>query len=201
MGRPNKPKGIFCIEGLWDDNLKNKSSVKPILDLLYKCDGVPYIYHCVATPDELKFFLKKWGQKKYNKDYPILYLSMHGTPANIKPSYKYNVSLDEVGLLLENKCKNKLIFIGSCAVFQSNKKYLKNFLEKTNALLICGYAEYVEWMESTAFELLFLNILQQNKLNGRSLRFLISKINDLIKKFPELKFRMLDKNIITQTKI
>jgi len=197
MGRPSKPKGIFCIEGLWNDNLKDNSSVRPILDLLCKSADVPYIYHCVATPEELMFFLKKWRQKKYNTHYPILYLSMHGTPATIKPSYNYNVSIDDVGTLLQNKCKNKVIFIGSCAVFRSNKKHLKNFLEKTNALLICGYAEYVEWMESTAFELLLLNILQKNKLNGRSLRFLLTKINGLVKKFPELKFRILDKTIIT----
>ena len=51
-------KGIYCLEGLWDQNLNNKSTVLPILELLHKGSICNYIYQTCATKEELEFFLK-----------------------------------------------------------------------------------------------------------------------------------------------
>lgn len=57
-------KGIFCIEGIWNEgDLKNKLSVLPMLELLKRGEYCDYIYHDCATMEELKFFLTKWKQK------------------------------------------------------------------------------------------------------------------------------------------
>jgi hypothetical protein len=56
-------KGIFCLEGLWDNDLKRKSTVQPILNMLEVNDGVKYIHQDVATIEELEFYLKQWKQQ------------------------------------------------------------------------------------------------------------------------------------------
>ena len=55
MAKGNKKKGIYCIEGLWEEHdIQDKSSVLPILDLLEKRGECDYIYHDSATKDELE---------------------------------------------------------------------------------------------------------------------------------------------------
>ena len=50
-------KGIYCIEGLWDhNNVKDKSSVLPILNLLEIRGYCKFIHHGCATQQELEFF-------------------------------------------------------------------------------------------------------------------------------------------------
>ena len=53
-------KGIYCLEGLWAHDLKNKSTVLPILELLEKGGISNFIHHTCATKEELGFFLEKW---------------------------------------------------------------------------------------------------------------------------------------------
>ena len=80
----NRQKGIFCLEADWSSDLKSRSSVEPILELLdqEETDRVPHIHRDVATPEELEFFLDKWTQKGY-RSHPILYLAFHGDPGRI----------------------------------------------------------------------------------------------------------------------
>lgn len=80
----NSQKGVFCLEADWSTNLKRSSSVEPILELLDQQETakVPHIHRDVATPEELKFFLDKWSQKRY-RSHPILYLAFHGDPGRI----------------------------------------------------------------------------------------------------------------------
>ena len=77
MSVKNKKKGIYCLEGLWNHHdIKDKSTVLPILDLLEKRNYCDYIYHDCATKDELEFFLDKWKNKSVSNKYPILYLAL-----------------------------------------------------------------------------------------------------------------------------
>ena len=158
----NNTKGIFCLEGLWDSDLKIHSTISPILELLRVKEKIDYIYKDVATEEEFEFYLNKWKQKKYKK-YPILYLATHGEENSIfLGNRKY--SLDRLSEYLTGSCKNRIIVFGSCSTMKVRKHTLKKFLQKTNALAICGYKIDVDWMVSTAFELLLLNTMQDNQL-------------------------------------
>lgn len=182
-------KGIFCLEGLWDCDLKKKSSTRPILDLLSINTETPYIHKDCATNEELEYYLDTWVQEEYS-GYPILYLAFHGAEAEIS-SGNCTYNLEQLADKLKNKCQKKLIMFGSCSVLNIDKRYLKNFLERTKAFAICGYKIDVNWMTSTAFELLLLHTLQENVFDKRGLPAIIEKTQTLSKSFKELNFRLV----------
>ena len=155
-------KRIFCLEGLWDQDLTKKSTILPILELLYLNDSIEYIYRDCATVGETEFYLLKWTQEKY-ANFPILFLAFHGQEGVINlGSAQYPV--DRLSEVLEGKCQNAIIFFASCMTLHMNKKELRKILSRTNALAICGYRSDVDWMKSAAFELLVLNEMQLNSL-------------------------------------
>ena len=53
-------KKIFCLEGLWEEDLTKKSTILPILELLYLNNKIEYIYRDCATKEEFEFYLQKW---------------------------------------------------------------------------------------------------------------------------------------------
>jgi hypothetical protein len=53
---------------------------------------------------------------------------------------------------------------------------VKKFLDKTQALAICGYKNEVDWVPSTAFELLVLSLMQDNEFSGRGIASIKSNL-------------------------
>lgn len=187
-------KGIFCLEASdWFGSMKRKDSVKPALELLYNSPlSVPYIHRNVATKEELKFYLKKWTLKKY-KDYPILYLAFHGAPQEIMLSKNgKRVPLEELLKVLKGKCQKRLIHFSSCDVFNIETKKLKILLKELDALALSGYKKTVDWLISTAFELLFFSEIQNTSLTILGIKKfekrIKSKANPLIR---ELGFKIV----------
>jgi hypothetical protein len=169
-------KGIYCLEGLWDYDLKDKSTVQPILELLEKSDVCKHMYHSCATKDELEFFLKKWKQKKINSKFPILYLAFHGSRNNILITHYKPYSLTELANILEGSCEGKVIFFASCETLNTDERKIQSFLKQTGAIAAVGYKQEVEWMLATAFELLVLEAFQQDRFDSRGIQNIEDKI-------------------------
>ncbi|HEY0030390.1 MAG TPA: DUF6642 family protein [Bacteroidia bacterium] len=185
-------KGIYCLEGLWDDNVKNKSTVLPILELLEKRSVCNYVYHSCATTDELEFLLKKWKQKKIISKYPILYLAFHGHKGHIYITHKNMYSLAKLAETLEGSAAGKVIFFASCETLNIDERKIQSFLKTTNAIAAIGYKQEVDWMISTAFELLVLDALQQDKFDHRGIVNIQTKIKSEYGKLHHiLDFRMV----------
>lgn len=184
-----KNKGIFCLEAKWYDDLKKRSSVKPILELLELNSRIPYIHADCATKAEFKFFLKKWALKKYGR-YPILYLAFHGSENGIWISDKF-VTLEEISTILQNRCSNRIILFASCSTINIETKDLKQFLKTTGALAICGYKLVVPWIQSTALELIILSTLQENIFDGRGIEAIKRKLDSLADMFQPLEFKII----------
>ena len=184
-------KGIYCLEGIWDEDLREKSSVKPILELLHNNRNIDFIYHNCATAEEIEFYVCKWRQKKYNK-FPILYFAFHGEKNILLLGNKKTYSLDNLAEHLAGKCSKSIIIFGSCSTLAIRKNYLKKFLDKTGALAICGYLADVDWLPSTAFEMLILSQMQENEFSKRGISAIENRVNNIARKFrSELKFRMV----------
>jgi ribosomal protein L10 len=169
-------KGIYCLEGLWDNDLKNKSTVLPILELLDKGGICRFIYHTCATKEELEFFLNKWKQKSIISKFPILYLAFHGKKGQIYITDKSTYSLNDLAVLLENSAQGKVVFFASCETLNTASKTIQSFLKKTNAIAAIGYKQEVDWMIATAFELLVLDALQQDKFDSKGIENIETKI-------------------------
>jgi hypothetical protein len=185
-------KGIYCLEGLWDYNLKDKSTVQPILELLEKSDICKHMYHSCATKDELEFFLRKWKQKTINRKFPILYLAFHGSRGNILITHNKSYSLKELGNILEGSCAGKVIFFASCETLNTDERKIQSFLKQTNAIAAVGYKQEVEWMLATAFELLVLDAFQQDRFDSRGIQNIEERIKTQYGKLHHLLyFRMV----------
>ena len=170
-------KHIYCLEGMWNDyNLKDQSSVTPLLEFLAKSNSCDYIHHDCATRNELEFFLRKWAQKSISKKFPILYLACHGEQEKIFLNRKDYITLDEIAEILKDQCYGKVFYFGSCSTLKADKRRIQKFLTKTNAIAAIGYQIDVEWMKSSACDLLVFEALQDDMLDSRGILKIKSKI-------------------------
>jgi hypothetical protein len=185
-------KGIYCLEGLWDSEFRDKSTVLPILELLERSGICEHIHHSCATQAELEFFLKKWKQKKISRRYPILYLAFHGMPGTLLITHKTRYSLKELGEMLDGACEGTVVFFASCETLAYDERRIQSFLKQTNAIAVVGYKQEVDWMLATAFELLVLDAFQQDQFDSRGILNIESKIKTAYGKLHQLLyFRMV----------
>jgi hypothetical protein len=189
MRKANQPKGIFSIEGRWNRDLRSPLTIRPALDLLKTVGDVPFIHQTCATPEELNYYLHQWILTRYD-GYPILYLASHGDEYGIELAEKF-VSLDEIAEVLKDGCSSRILMIASCSTLAIDKRHLKRFLQQTGALMICGYSTDVDWLKSTAFEIMLLSEMQENEFSGRGIDAIQKKLMYISKSFPELHFRMV----------
>ena len=187
-------KGIFCLEGQWG-GVKDKTTVEPVLRLLETMSGynASYRHYDVGTREEFDFYLRKWRGASFN-DFPILYLSFHGTQGEISvgEGRDNSLSLEDLAERLDRGCKGRVVHLGSCGTVGVHGSRLNRFLRQTGALAVCGYTSQVEWLESAAFDVIVLGRLQKASfLRTSSLR----RFDDELKKtatglYKHLGFRM-----------
>jgi len=189
MRKRSQTKGIFCIEGLWDQDLRVGSTVQPVLELLHLHENVQYIHREYATREEFEFYVKKWTQKRY-KAYPILYLTSHGQEGGIELGGEF-YSIDKLAELLVSKCSNRVIMFSSCTTLKIPKNKLIHLLKQTEALLVCGYRVDVDWMRSLALELLLFSRMQDNEFSGRGVDAIAREAEELSTSFSDLEFRVV----------
>ncbi len=108
----SRTKGVFCLEGDWERDLRSRTSIGPVLELLEKSGypAVPYIRRDVGTVTEFDYYLKKWLLRKYDR-YPILYLGFHGSPGRLHVGHGRGgvVDLKGLGERLAGVCKKRII--------------------------------------------------------------------------------------------
>ena len=152
-------KDIFCLEGDWNTNLLKQNSVKAALDFLKENRDIDYIHRHCGTRENLAYYLQQWQLKRYAK-YSIGYFAFHGKPGSILIG-KDLISLEELADMLGDSCKNKIIHFGSCHVMNTDKRLIKKFLRRTNALCVCGFRKEIKFIEGSAFDILLLDLFQE----------------------------------------
>jgi hypothetical protein len=153
-------KHIYCLEGNWTDDLAIKQSMVKALEFLEVVSEIKHIHKHCATKEQLKLYLEKYKQKRYQK-YSICYLAFHGDPELIYLTKKETVHLDEIAEMIGDSMKNKIIHFGSCSTLSIHKKKILSFLKKTNALAVSGYTSDVDFLPSSMFDMLFFEMCQQ----------------------------------------
>lgn len=73
--------GIFCIEGFWYGDHRDKITVYPVLELINRIEGMPFIHHRWGSIEEFKYSIERWKTKAFHKKYSVLYLAFHGEAA------------------------------------------------------------------------------------------------------------------------
>ncbi|MEV6692037.1 hypothetical protein AB0M35_11285 [Micromonospora sp. NPDC051196] len=161
-----KPGGVFCVEGQWDNNLAERGSVLPTLELLERLGAIRFIHRDTATPQELRYFLDRWLTHKYSA-YEVGFFALHGSPSEVHLSDSHSVRLKEIAGWMAGRCAGKRLYFGSCSALRSSDSALAEFLEETQASMVCGFTKTIDWIESAAFETVILNrLVNGGKVNS-----------------------------------
>ena len=102
------------------------------------------------------------------------------------------VTLTDLGNLLGNSCTRSIIHFGSCSTLNLNKTRVQNFMNQTEVLAVMGYKRDVDWLPSASFEILLLDLLQNNPFDSTGIK-LFSKIikRECKRQVKELDFRLM----------
>lgn len=164
-------KHIFCLEGNWNKNPRSNQSIKPILELLHTASQMKYIYIKCHSKEDFIVGLKKFTQRRYH-NYNLLYIAFHGRTNRIYFGKEY-MTLQEIANALEGKLKGKIVHFGCCSTLRTSKENIADFLTRTECSYISGYKTNVDYISSTAFELIYFAALQ----NYRSYKNVRKHIN------------------------
>lgn len=149
--------GVFCLEGDWDDNLRSRQSVEPMLQLLADCGELSYIHRDVATREELAHYLSRWF-KRGMSTYRVGYLGFHGSRRTLHLG-RDDITLTDLAGLLAGKCASKTLYFGACSTLAIKDDELMEFCRTTGARGVVGYTRDVDYIESVAFEMILLSEL------------------------------------------
>jgi hypothetical protein len=170
-------KNIFCLESLWDENIEQKLSVLPILELVAKLDDVKLVHLSCNTIAEFEYNIRLISRKK---SYKILYLAFHGSIGKIHFADKSELDLNDIADILGNHFRDWVIHFSSCNTLEVDDDALSEFVDETNVGLVTGYTKTVDWAESAAFELLLFHWLQYYKSPRHLWNYLQKTFPDLI---------------------
>lgn len=152
-------KEVFCLEGDWSKDLKKQNSIMAALLFLKQNRNIDFIHRNCGTIENLSYYLLQWQLKRYS-NYSILYLAFHGKPGQILIN-KTPIHLDELAEMLGSNCHNRIIHFGSCQTLNTDKRHIKRFLKKTNALCVCGFGKILPFVESSVFDILLIDMFQE----------------------------------------
>lgn len=170
-------RGIFCIETVWFGTT-DRTSMRPMLQWLHDAYGTPFLYRDAISHEEFFRYLDAWREMKCganggDKQYPILILAYHGgtdgiwvTDEEVDTDDEEDscfVRLQEIGEYLEGACENKVVHFASCSTINVSNSAIGEFLETTHASAVSGYAKDIDWTWSMAFDLLYLQGMQEAK--------------------------------------
>lgn len=161
-------KLIFSIESDWEGSFKKQSSILPMLQCINGVyPSVKYIFRTANTEDELKYCLKKFKQvSKANNDFCAIFFSGHGSPGQI--FFGGNpVSLQELATLAnevgEKLFTNHLVHFDACSLVKDSEQEIQDFIKLTGAKYVSGFCTDVDFIESYAFEMIFIDYLSEYK--------------------------------------
>lgn len=153
----DRPLGIFCVEGSWSESLTDRASVRELLQLLEDVAGIDFIHHHVGGAAELFDVLRRWSRKRYAR-YALGYFAFHGRPGRILVG-REEVSLEELGDVLRDRARDRILYFGSCSVLRAPETMLDAFCSATGSPCVVGYTRDVDWVASAAFDLILLQAI------------------------------------------
>lgn len=150
--------GIYCLEGDWSASLHDRTTVRPLLDLIELANPrTKTVHRGVGTVEELRYYAAKWSQRQYAK-FALGWFVMHGEPGRLRLGRRF-VTLEEFAEMLgRGACAGKIVYFGGCSVVD-DEDAVAEFRRHTAARAVCGYTSDVDWMPAAAFELLLFDEL------------------------------------------
>jgi hypothetical protein len=168
-------KQIACIESLTEQ--EERLSVRPFLEYVASVQSVRLSYQPCDTEDELAAALR--GFARLRKD-GILYIALHGGPGQIYLADETTLELEDLAERLGDRFAGWVLHFGSCSTLDADPERLAAFCEATGIPLLLGYTRTVDWIESSAMDMLIFQALQQYVDLRACWRFLEKRYASLI---------------------
>jgi hypothetical protein len=181
----SRKRNIACLESLWNGNTEDRLNVIPTLELISKTQDAKFSHLTCNTRDELQYNLNLLCKRNYG----ILYFACHGSPGKIH-LHRDKISLTELAGMMNHRFTNWIIHFGTCGTLRKPRE-VEYFVESTQVALATGFTKEVDWIESSAFELLLFKTLHNLKSPKVVCKHLLNNYGDLaeatgFKFFPEI---------------
>ena len=173
-----KQRYIYCLEGNWNKHPHSNQSIKPILDLLFTFSKIKYIYRKCSTKEDFIKGLQAFTQKRYS-NYTVLYIAYHGRKNRIYFGKAF-ITLKEIADVLEGKLNGKIVHFESCSAINTTESNITDFINHTGCPFVSVYKKDVPYIESSAFELLYFNVLNTYRTYTTIKKNIISKYSTLV---------------------
>jgi uncharacterized protein DUF6642 len=154
--------GLWTMEGAWSSSVRDVRTVRPVLQALRDMGQAKYAELRLNDPEDLLKQMIRWGQAQHSR-FGIGYLALHGSPGKVYVGRR-GVDLVELGNALPRRgLTSKVLHFGSCAVLDLPSKGRQELRDALGVRALTGFTEYVDWVESLAFELLLFDVLASYK--------------------------------------
>lgn len=90
------------------------------------------------------------------------------------------ITLKEIADVLEDKLNGIIVHFGSCSTLNTTEKNITDFIKRTGCALISGYKKDVPYIDSSAFELLYFNVLNTYKTYTSIKKNIVGKYPTLV---------------------
>ena len=162
---------LYCFEGEWNPE-HPELSVKPLTEVLqhtYHAFGsdLTCTYRFCQTIERLEKNLDLLDGRKFSNPncHYCFYFAFHGSSQGLYDCENNFLPFELLAETLGSIAQNSIIFFGSCGA-KASEESLKEFKDSTSAKLVVGYGASVDWLASSAFELLFFSELRNRKTVG-----------------------------------
>ena len=182
--RLRRKRNIACLEGLWEKRTEDRLNVLPTLEMISKTMDSKFSHLTCNTREELQYNLNLLCKRNYG----ILYLAFHGSPGKIH-LHKEKITLTELAGMMNHRFARWIVHFGTCSMLRKPRE-VEYFVEQTGVALATGFTRDVEWIESSAFELLLFKAFYNFQSPRVICRHLETKYADLsestgFRHFPE----------------
>lgn len=158
---------------MWDRRIENRLNVLPTLELISKTQDSKFSHMTCNTREELQYNLNLLCKRNYG----VLYFAFHGSPGKIH-LHRDKVSLTELASMMNCRFANWIIHFGTCSTLRKPRE-VSYFIENTKVALVTGFTKDVDWIESSAFELLLFKAFHTYRSPKIICRHLLNKYNEL----------------------
>jgi hypothetical protein len=153
---------------------RRSPSVEPLLRLIERTQGTPYIHRQFSNWDELQGLLGEATDVRRRR-YPIVYVACHGQARRIALRDRKDrggrvVTLRELAGPLRQRGLGKLMLFSACSFMRGSKIELQRFVADTGVSAIMGYQRDVGWIESAQLELGLLASMARWPARGQATR-------------------------------
>lgn len=172
---------IACLESLWDNNVEQRLSLAPVLDIISKLHSVKFSYLPCNTLSEFQYNLRHIRRFTRKKDgYRILYFGFHGEPGCLCLPDGASVGLEELADALGNDYRRWILHLSSCLTLRVKKPEIQGFMSRTGISILAGYQRVVDWAEGASMDLILLHYILEGKCVPRELRKFRLRYSDLM---------------------